>query len=216
MYEIVVPYRQESIADRERNREHVVEHLEQLGVPVHLVDAPAGCWSPGAARNAGALGLVDAPVIVFCDADTVAPHLQIERAAELAFDGPGLVFGYTIYCRLSRQATLEVLAGDQLELLTATFEQTIVGSPSMGCAAISLESFRKVGGFPEWPGWGYEDLEFAGRCASRWPISRVDGAAFHLWHGERRSDDSPLDSDPLEVVANLHRWQEIPDRPAAA
>lgn len=216
MYEIVVPFRAGSISDRQANLELVLTHLELLGVPVHQVDAPGGCWSPGAARNAGALGLVDQPVVVFCDADTITPHVQIERAAELAFDGPGLTFGYSLYCRLPREETLKVRAGERRELLTVQFEDVLLASGSMGCAAISLESFRKVGGFPEWPGWGYEDLEFAGRCASRWPISRVDGPAFHLWHGDRRSDDSPLDSDPLEVVQNLHRWQETPDRPAAA
>jgi hypothetical protein len=154
-------------------------------------------WSPGKGRNEGVSTAKeldpDLSAVCFIDADTITPHEQIEQALDWAEADPGLVYGYTIYQRLDDQGRV-------------TRELTFNGS--MGCAAISLKCFDKVGGFDEsFIGWGYEDLDFAQRCACYWPLRRVDGIATHLWHGFRNPDDSPSDSLPDEVAANRQRYQ---------
>lgn len=92
-------------------------------------------------------------------------------------------------------------------------EREILNAPSMGCAAISLECFRGVGGFDEqYVGWGYEDVDFASRCAERWPLRRVPGPAFHLWHGERDPlTDAPDDADMAQVFENQGRLYGVPE-----
>lgn len=149
-------------------------------------------WSPGAARNEGAR-ITSGDVIVFNDADTLVPPDSIRAAVELAQTVPGLVYGYTLYVRLDREGKVE---------------RELWAPPSMGSAAISRVCFEEVGGFDEaYEGWGYEDCDFAERCARLWKTRRVDGPAEHLWHGDRREDDSPEDSDPAQVDENLRRWK---------
>jgi len=132
-------------------------------------------------------------ILVFNDADTVVPHEQIRKAVTLAREAPGLVYAYDLYLRLDRDGRIE---------------RELYSPPSMGCAAISRECFEQVGGFDEsYSGWGYEDVDFARRCQELWPIRRVTGEARHLWHGGRRNDDSPEDSDPEQVEANRARFR---------
>jgi len=174
-----------------------------------LCTIPPEPWSPGRARNFGAAH-VRYPVIVFNDADTICPAAQIREAVQLAGEAPGLVFAYDLYVRLNEWATQHVID----EGREPDFAKDLLGrrriinnSGSMGCVAISRESFAKVGGFDEaYEGWGYEDIDFARRCAALWPLRRVSGPVYHLWHGGRRSDDSPLDSDTAQVRANFLRW----------
>jgi hypothetical protein len=195
---------------RRRNLRVVLEHLRQ-GVGTadgdHVAAYPL--WiedgdSPGQARNRGASNVVS-PLIVFNDGDSICPWPQILEAARLAMTTDGLVFAYDLYVRLSERGTVDYLAGASLD--DCASERTIAQSGSMGCVAISRECFRKVGGFSEnFVGWGYEDLHFASRCNMLWPNRRVMGPLYHLWHGERNPDDSPVDSDPAEVAENLHLW----------
>lgn len=181
---------------RRRNLARVKAHLEAgneqaVAFPLWIVGGEAR--SPGTARNL-AVELCVSPVVVFNDADSICPFDQIVEAVRLAAEAPGLVFAYTLYVRRDEQ-------GREQE---PQFQ-----SPSMACAAISLESFEQVGGFdPEYVGWGYEDLDFALRCNRLWPNRRVDGPVYHLWHGERRGeDDAPVESDPAQVRKNRERWQ---------
>jgi GT2 family glycosyltransferase len=174
----------------------VFRHLADGGFSPVVVSTPPP-WSPGKARNRGAW-LALGEVLVFNDADTIVPHEQIREAARLAAEQPGLVYGYSLYLSLAEGA----------EPVSGKVEREIVNSPSMGCAAISRECFERLGGFDEsYQGWGYEDVDFAVRAAELWPLRRVEGPAYHLWHGGRRLDDAPDDSDPFEVAANYQLWK---------
>lgn len=199
---------------RELNLEAVSNHLVAAGYePVMLGASP---WSPGRARNRGAAWTVthaptqlDTPsLFVFNDADTICPPAQIREAMRLAEEASGLVFAYDLYCRVNQAQTEFYREHQNGDILKLPVERTILNSGSMGCVAISRACFEEVGGFDEsYVGWGYEDLDFATRCNRLWPNRRVSGPVFHLWHGDRRTDDAPDDSDPDQVRENEARWQ---------
>lgn len=209
--EIVIPWRTPaSNPFRERNLRFVLEHLraagfsEPAGGPEPIV-AEAYPWSPGAARNNGRRR-VRAPVVCFVDADTITPPEQIRTAIRLAAAAPGLVYGYDLYLRIGQRSTERMLQSAGTPHWP-TPEREILNAPSFGCAAISTVCFDELGGFDErFLDWGYEDVEFAGRAA-RWPIRRVPGVCFHLWHGERRPDDSPTDSERDLTRLNRRRLE---------
>jgi GT2 family glycosyltransferase len=195
---VILPY-QESVYARRANLDEVLRHLQPL-YPF-FVTAPLETWSPGAARNAGVAARRDYDPrgdfdpIVFNDADSICPLEQIQEAVRLAEEAPGLVFAYDLYVRKTKEGR---------------DGQTFMNSPSMACVAISRQCFEQVGGFDEtYVGWGYEDLDFAQRCNALWPLRRVSGPVYHLWHGERNADDSPSDSVPEQVAANLERWTSV-------
>jgi hypothetical protein len=148
----------------------------------------------------------DVDVIVLNDADSLCPADQIREAIRLAFEQPGLVFAYTSYCRLDQRTTEGLSHWSQA--FEAPVEREIEDSGSQGCAAISRRCFLELGGYDErYVGWGYEDLEFARRANLRWRNRRVEGDLTHLWHGDRRQDDSPLDADPAATVRNLDLYR---------
>lgn len=187
MQNVIVPWRDHGNPLRLNAYHRVCRHLTGRGLaPISL---PVSPWSPGAARNAGAKIALD-EVLVFNDADTICPAGQIRAAIVSAKASGSLVYAYTVY---------------QREDPDGRVMQEMVNPPSMGCAAIRRDAFRQIGGFDErFRGWGYEDIDFAERCmAELGPILRIDGHARHLWHGERRSDDAPEDSDPDQVKGNL-------------
>ena len=194
-FEIVVPFRGGNPL-REKALDEVLVHLQALEAVLWVSDAPElEPFSPGAARNRGAAN-VRAEVIVFNDADTLAERRATLAAVRLAALEPGLVYAYTIYYRRDRFGNTE---------------RELWNPPSLGCAAISRESFLELGGFDErYRGWGYEDCAFATAAGERYGAPRrVEAAAFHLWHGGRRRDDSPEDSDAELVAANLQRWTAL-------
>lgn len=190
---VVIPYRFGGVEQRLWNMLEVVKHIRATGLR-HFVSSCDEPWSPGKARNEGVRRWADeATTLVFNDADTICPHEQIRDAVRLARDADGLVYAYDLYVRRNENG----LSGE-----------TIFQAPSMGCVAMSRHTFDTVGGFDEgYVGWGYEDVDFAQRCGGLWPIRRVGGPVYHLWHGDRNSDDSPADSDPIQVERNLKRWR---------
>lgn len=198
---VIIPsYGDDSL--RLRNYGAVVDYLTP--VPKYTWRSHRG--SPGAARNYGVSHTTES-IIVFNDADSIVPLSQLYEAGSLAHRKPGLVFAYDLYVRLSERGTADFIGGSNLD--DCASERTIAQSGSMGCVAISRACFNEVGGFDEnYLGWGYEDLDFASRCNTLWPNRRVMGPLYHLWHGERNADDSPADSLPEQVAANLERWQE--------
>ncbi len=205
-FQIVIPWQRPPgdplLEPRVRACNAVLTHLEGTEMQFKL-SPPLGDWSRAAARNAGALN-VERAVVVFNDADTIVGAEQIRRAAWQAVTAPGLVYAYDLYLRLTRESSEAMMRGETPHWPVP--EREILNAPSMGCAAISLECFREVGGFDEsYVGWGYEDVDFANRCAALWPLRRVPGPAFHLWHGDRRPDDSPEDASVDEVEANERR-----------
>lgn len=156
------------------------------------------------ARNRAAKAASE--LLLFNDADTLCPPDQIIEAVQRATLEPGPVFCMDSYLRLSR-ATTESLTGWH-DAFVAPAEQELHEPPSNGCMAITRASFLELGGYDErFHGWGYEDCEFNLRAERMFGIRRVAGEAVHLWHGERRVDDSPLDEDPARVAANLRLFE---------
>lgn len=191
---IVIPYRGDTEA-RARAFQ-VVRALWQDGAwwAVNISDDGAEPFSRAASINVG-VGKIKptytftTDVIVIADADSLVPLSQVEKAIKWAKEKRGLVWAYTTYRRLNSK-------WDGIEWQMAN-------APSLGCMAIRRECFEKVGGFDKrFRGWGYEDLDFARRCAEHWEHRRVPGYLTHLWHGERREDDSPDDQSAEWVGRN--------------
>src|SRR5690348_17446134 len=121
------------------------------------------------ARNLGA-ALTAGEILVFADADSLVKPAQVARMVQQADVAPGLVFGFTVYSRLA-----DVPIHHWQEAFTAPVEWQMFNSFSSGCVAIRRECFEEVGGYDETWQYGFEDYDFAQRCAKLWPIRRVDG-----------------------------------------
>lgn len=121
-------------------------------------------------------------------ADVIVSHAQIMRAILLASEAPGQVFAFDDYVRI------EEPDGGELHIPDA---------PANACMAIQRKCFLEVGGYDEtFVGWALEDREFNDRCGARWAARRVPGRLEHLWHGERRGDDSCVETSAEQVAAN--------------
>ena len=148
-------------------------------------------------------------IVVINDADALCDQAQVLEAVRLAREAPGYVFAYTLYLRLSEHVTAAL--ADYIEALEAPAEWGMVNAPSGSCSAIRRDDYRRIGGFDErFAGWGYEDLEWNMRC-DRYAngCRRVPGELRHLWHGDRRPDDSPLSADPVDVARNWQLYREL-------
>lgn len=173
---VIIPYRLNSGPLREACLYRVIDHLEGNGFYCAVTgELP---WSPGGARNRGARGS-RGDVLVFNDADTICPVEQLRAAVELAHDEQALVYAYDLYLRCAEGAGPE-----------GPYERELYSPPSVGAVAIRRDLFWQLSGFTI-AQWG-EDVEFAGRCPS---VLRVEGPVYHLWHGPRGDDDSPLDCE---------------------
>jgi hypothetical protein len=192
-FEVVIPWHDNGNPQRAAALEAVTIHLAELERRVRVSD-PGEPWSAAKARNDGARR-VEAPVVVFNDADTLVPLAQIREAAALAGQADGLVYAYDLYLRRDEQGGVE---------------RELYNPVSVGCVAIGFESFWRLNGFDErFKGAFYEDCEFAQRAQERWPLRRVTGVAEHLWHGGRRADDSADDQDEHDVQGNLILWRAL-------
>jgi GT2 family glycosyltransferase len=129
-----------------------------------------------AARNYGARGAHHA-TLVFNDADSLCKPEQVRWMVRLAEQAPGLVFGFTVYSRLA-----DVPITHWPDAFTAPVEWQMFHSLSSGCIAIRRECFEEVGGYDETWQYGFEDYDFAQRCAKLWPLRRVEGELYHLYH----------------------------------
>ena len=200
---------------RAENADAVLRHLHAGGLEV-LTVAPLNGGSMSHARNLGAeIAEHENPapsVLVFNDADSLVPHRQILEAAMMARMGGGLVYAYTLYLSCRPSSSARYIDGElELEHLAAGAEE-LMGTASVGCVAITAEAFRRVGRFDQrFYGWGYEDYEFRARCAATLGgnVGRVAGPLYHLWHGARRPDHSPIDADPASIERNRLLWAEL-------
>lgn len=164
--------------------------------------------SVAAARNEG-VRRSSGDVLFFADSDSLCPPEQVRTAAALAASAPGLVFAFDLYHRLSRRTTEAVAAGKE-DPFTAPVDWSLASSGSSGAVAISRACFAAAGGYDEgYLGRGYEDQDFVRRCAALWPLRRVAGEMVHLWHGPRRSDDSPEDQPEGEQDRNYERFMAL-------
>lgn len=173
---------------------------------------PEKMFSRAQAINNG-VRIADSQIVVVNDADCLCPVDQVKEAVAWARGAPGLVYAYTRYRRLSRQ-TSESLSREPWRPQAAWFgdgiEWQLENAPSQSVIAIRRDDFLAIGGYDErFQGWGYEDLEFLHRAQKYAPVRRVPGDLYHLWHGDRRPDDSPLSEDERLVRANWRLYQEI-------
>lgn len=176
---VIVPYFGENPL-REEALIRVMRHLSDSGLdPCFFAGG-----NPAAARNNGARETGD-DVLVFNDADSLVPAVQIREAARLADTGPGLVYAYTLYLR---------------------GREHIFNAPSFGCAAIRRSCFDELGGFDETLET-HEDVDFAMRSQQRWPVRRVDGILEHIGHGGRDEDGVPADVDKEKARAARQTWE---------
>ena len=199
---------------RHRNLAHVVMFYRDA-LPEWTTTVVEGT-SLAATRNRAGFDST-ASVLVFNDADTLCPPEQIREAVRLAQEAPGRVACFDIYQRLTRQAT-ETL-GHWSEAAEADVECEFVNPPSNGCMAIRWDSFVRLGGYDEsFHGWGYEDCEFNYRNHSLYGTLRsVPGEAYHLWHSDRRHDDSPLTEPLADIARNLDLYhRKVPCSPPSA
>jgi len=153
-----------------------------------------------------AVKMVDSPLLLLVDADSLCPPEEIQEALEMAQEAPGLVYCYTYYQQLDRIPTEYCLlhANDLLKAFEDwPIKLEIPGASSTGCVAISREAFLEVGGYDEFfTQWAPDDLDLRERCSELWPERRVPGILRHLWHGYRQKHDVPMDADFRNVKAN--------------
>ncbi len=162
-------------------------------------------FSRAQAINQG-VGQTDAEIVVVNDADTLVGPEQIRRAVAWAQGAPGLVYAYTRYRRLGPDAVIDTYK----DVPYGEAKWQMESAPSQSVVAIRRSDFWEIGGMDEqFVGWGYEDCEFADRAARYVPIRRVPGDLYHIWHGDRREDDSPLTADRQAVARNLTRLHKL-------
>lgn len=128
-----------------------------------------------------------AEVVVFVDADSIAPSEQLREAVELAWEQQGAVRAYDVYHRLSEQATASVSTWKQVAAgeIVWTQERTA----SHGVWAVHRKTFIDAGGYDPRFVYFYDDLSFDLR-AQNIPQPRVKGPLYHLHHPPRQAPDS--------------------------
>ena len=138
--------------------------------------------------NAGYLAST-APVVGFCDADTVVPSDRIYEAVAAVSADPGLVvrpFDYTD--DLNAETSRDVIAGAALPVPQP--RQSGVKYQrgwllAAGLVFFSRDAFEACGGWDErFTGWGGEDVNMGHRVETCDPLrgKTLPGHAYHLWH----------------------------------
>ncbi len=187
---VIIPYSPRP--NREGPLQRVKDHLATTPWDYVIAFDEHKPFRHGKAMNE-AIRRTSADMLIMNDADTIAPLEQMLAAVQLAEDQPGLVFAFTDYIRLNEDGSRGMKLHDPAGHV---------------CAAITRECFDEVGGYDEgYVGWGMEDRDFNRRVEKLWPIRRVPGEVIHYWHGERRHDDSDLDTPPELVAANWARFK---------
>ncbi len=183
---IFIPYCDSPL--RRRPLARVTEYLDNVAPWPYVVARDDTTPYPFGKSINKAVEASDCDMVLRNDADTITPLDQMLKAVELAEAEPGLVFAFTNYIRLD--------VNDQRK-------QVLHKPPAHSFAAISRECWDLLGGYDEgFVGWGMEDREFNRRAERLWPSRRVPGEVVHFWHGDRRADDSTLETPPEVVKAN--------------
>lgn len=163
-------------------------------------------------RNLGAF-LAQGRLLVFNDADSLCPAAHIQEAVTLASDSPGLVLAYTDYCRLSEAETRMVTPGSYEYAFDAPIDWAMWGGSSMssGCLAIRRRCFEDVKCFDASWLHGFEDYDFAQRCAQRWPLRRIAGKLTHLWHPRPDIEPEVFDRGRYQETwpLGLPSWHQV-------
>ena len=169
---VVIPSRVDTCVWRQLACQVVTDHWLRFGWTPTFVDDGGKVFSRGESINLAVRDLPDDTVVVAGDADVLVDFDAVEQAIEMANDG-GLVQPF-----------------DRIQYLDASwmrveweFEATDVTPLLGGVNVFSVGTWRQAGGFPEFRGWGCEDVAFAHRCAAATvPTRRVAATVTHLWH----------------------------------
>lgn len=136
-----------------------------------------------AAYNRG-LEIAATDIVVWNEADTIIPAPQLEAAATLAAQAPGLVVPYTERHELDATQAAHVYGGADPFSMRGHIVYT--GGSSIGQAGVtSRATIDAIGG--QWPemfeGWGYDDNAMIHIYATlAGPTRWVEGRGTHLWH----------------------------------
>lgn len=175
---VAVPWRPGN-AWRERSWQYVQGHLERCGYQPFTFDSGHQPFNRAASRNLAAA--LDVDVIIFHDADMVAPRDAYADLALTAHETSRMVVGFRHYRALDKSGTLTVLAGADPFTQEPLAELTdfSVG----GIFALTPDAWNAVGGMDErFIDWGCEDFAFAKAAAALGPMLRTENSAVHLWH----------------------------------
>jgi hypothetical protein len=128
---------------------------------VRPAEAPAG---PAAARNAGAAAAVG-EVLVFLDADVVAPPGTVRALAAALLEDPGLAAAFGSYDAAPRHAGLVSSYRNLLHHYVHQTSRSEAATFWAGCGAIRRAAFERLGGFDgrRYPRPSIEDIELGRR-----------------------------------------------------
>jgi predicted glycosyltransferase involved in capsule biosynthesis len=169
---------------RERNWEFVCRHLVACEFMPVTADSGHDRFNRAASRNqiVRDAETADADVVIFHDADMIAPPDAYPQMAALAFETGRMVIGFTVYRALHAWSTEKVLAGlkDPWTVPVAGTTNWSVG----GIFALTPQAWRRCGGMDErFRGWGCEDFALYHEAEHHLgPTRRLPNDAVHLWH----------------------------------
>lgn len=154
---------------------------------VYLGDEPrAKTFNVSAARNRACdAALLDGcDVLVVSDADVLPDRDALVEAIDLISSGEDMVIPYREMLRLSKEATVDVLNGKELN----REDYVEHGAWAGGLVVISSRCFRALNGWDErFMSWGQEDDAFAIAYKTIFgkDIPRCGGDLPSLWHEDR-------------------------------
>lgn len=198
---------------RARALDHVIAYLART-LPEALLHVGGECvpFTRGRALNELAESAADDDVLVFHDADLIAPQVSLVTAVALIAEGVvhTQVLPYTRYVPFTKHGTRQYLDGTPPEQC----EDGGVGLASTGgVQVIRARDFRAVQGFePRFCGWGWEDTAFRNTVdALLAPTIRLSGTLYHLFHPSAVDPGSPDYQAGYELAVRYDEAAANPD-----
>lgn len=189
MISFLIPFRTDH-SYRENAYTFVLNHLlaAEALTPSQILTADKGGdeFDRSGTRNQLAAA-AEGDVLVFVDADSYVPAVQLHEAIYAVRHGLPWSFPYDKYCSLTQHGTGKFLQWIEPERSDLAYVFPSAATPEAsvgGCVVISREAFLDVGGYDErFSGWGEEDRAFALACGTLLgPETTIPGPLYHLWH----------------------------------
>lgn len=208
---ICVPWR--SAPDRDEIWNYVRARFEPFG-EVIVGDTYAPVFHMAAASNAAVRAAGDWDVMIYTGADCVpeSPR-QVHEAVALAADG-AFVAAHDKVVRLTREATMGIIASGRAILETDTAESA-VGLTWEGTRVIGRPLWDQFGGFDERLTSG-EGLAFSWSCGTlARKQMRTSGVLYHLWHEYRWSTPEAIERVRAANAPLRDRYHAAAGNPSA-
>lgn len=197
-FAICMPWSASKDQWRQESHDWCVAYWESAGFSV----IEGGGTSRAAMCNAAAQEALDKEVdiLVFADADTWAPAIQVINGVNLAHEKEQAVHCFTKYVKLDAGQSRQGLRTNPIRLrpqMLSRAGKTRENHVS-GLTAVPALLWNQIGGFDErFIGWGFEDQAFhlAAEVLGG-AVQRVEGHAFHWYHRNdptKRSVPNPED-----------------------